>query len=254
MKHLIKADFKKVSYLQSYRNFLIAIFLLSIFFGITFLFTIDLTAGKKLTALSSIEVMDITLLGIDVTTIMLIIFTANFISKEFSTDAIHTSLAITPLRQKYFLSKTFFIVKLTILVSIALISLIFIIDQFILSINNMDRLSLLNQALLIKLIGAVIMPIFYSLLSMAGTFYTQLASGGVTFALGVMFMPALIKMFPASFSDVVLLIFPENSLHVFTEINTSSISGLLINAVLILLLWILISNLLGFWKFKKSDF
>jgi len=254
MKHLIKADFKKVSYLQSYRNFLIAIFLLSIFFGITFLFTIDLTAGKKLTALSSIEVMDITLLGIDVTTIMLIIFTANFISKEFSTDAIHTSLAITPLRQKYFLSKTFFIVKLTILVSIALISLIFIIDQFILSINNMDRLSLLNQALLIKLIGAVIMPIFYSLLSMAGTFYTQLASGGVTFALGVMFMPALIKMFPASFSDVVLPIFPENSLHVFTEINTSSISGLLINAVLILLLWILISNLLGFWKFKKSDF
>src|SRR5690625_5547720 len=97
MKHLIKADFQKVSYLQSYRKFLIAIFLLSIFFGITFLSTIELTAGKKLTALSSIEVMDITLLGIDVTTIMLIIFTANFISKEFSTDAIHTSLAITPL-------------------------------------------------------------------------------------------------------------------------------------------------------------
>lgn len=254
MMHLIKADFKKVFYLKGYRNFLIATFLLSIFFGITFLFTIDLTAGKKLTALSSIEVMDITLLGIDVTTIMLIIFIANFISKEFSTDAIHTSLAITPLRQKYFLSKILFIVKLTILVSIALTSLIFIIDQFILSINNMARLSLLNQALLIKLIGAAIMPIFYSLLSMAGTFYTQSAAGGITFVLGVMFMPALIKMFPTNFSDIILPIFPEHSLHVFTEINTNSLSNSLINAVLILLLWIFISNLLGFWKFKKSDF
>ncbi len=254
MKHLIKADFKKVSYLQGYRNFLIATFLLSILFGITFLFTIDLTAGKKLTALSSIEVIDITLLGIDVTAIMLIIFAANFISKEFSTEAIHTSLAITPLRQKYFLSKILFIAKLSILVSIVLTSFIFIIDQFILSVNNMDKLSFFNTALLIKLIGAVIMPLFYSLLSMAGTFYTQLASGGITFALGVMFIPALIKMFPANFSDIILPILPENSLHVFVEIDISSISGSLINAVLILLLWILISNLLAFWKFKKSDF
>src|SRR5690625_4799125 len=198
--------------------------------------------------------IDISLLGIDVTAIMFIIFTANFISKEFSTGAIHTSLAITPLRQKYFLSKIFFIVKLTILVSIALTSLIFIIDQFILSINNMDRLSLLNQALLVKLIGSVIMPIFYSLLSKAGTFYTQSAAGGITFGLGVMFMPALIKMFPAGFSDVIIRIFPENSLQVFTEFNTSSIYGSLINAILILLLWIFISSLLGFRKFKKSDF
>ena len=35
------------------------------------------------------EIVDITLLGIDVTAIMLIIFTANFIAKEFSTGTIH---------------------------------------------------------------------------------------------------------------------------------------------------------------------
>src|SRR5690625_2820805 len=114
MMRLIKADFKKVSFLQCYRNFILATLLLSILFGIIFLFTIDFTAGKRLAELPSIEMIDISLLGIDVTAIMFIIFTANFISKEFSTGAIHTSLAITPLRQKYFLSKIFFIVKLTI--------------------------------------------------------------------------------------------------------------------------------------------
>lgn len=253
MMRIIKADFKRISYLRNYWNFLLATFLLSIIFGITFLFTIDLTAGKELTALSNIEVIDITLLGIDVTAIMLIIFTANFISKEFSTGAIHTSLAITPLRQKYFLSKILFITKLSILVSILLTCLIVILDYFILTVNNMDEL-IFNHILFIKLIGAVIMPVFYSSLSMAGTFYTQSASGGITFSLVVMFIPAFIKMFPANFSDIILPILPESSLQVFADISTSTINGSLINAILILLLWILISNLLGFWKFKKSDF
>src|SRR5699024_7560975 len=134
MIRLIKADLKKVSYLQGYRNFLLATLLLSVLFSITFLFTIDLTAGKELTALSNIEIIDITLLGIDVTAIMFIIFTANFISKEFSTGAIHTSLAITPLRQKYFLSKILFIAKLSFLVSIILTCTIVIIDYFILTV------------------------------------------------------------------------------------------------------------------------
>src|SRR5699024_9635439 len=163
MMHLIKTDFKKITFLPGYRNFLIATFLFSILFGITFLFTIDITQGRKLTELSSIEVLDITLLGIDVTAIMLIIFTANLISKEFTTGAIHTSLAITPLRRKYFISKILFIAILSFLVSIALTCFIFAIDQFILSIYDLDRLPFFEQTLFLKLIGIIIMPIFYSL-------------------------------------------------------------------------------------------
>lgn len=254
MMHLIKTDFKKITFLKGYRNFLIATFLFSILFGITFLFTIDITQGRKLTELSSIEVLDITLLGIDVAAIMLIIFTANLISKEFATGAIRTSLAITPLRRKYFMSKILFIAILSFLVSIVLTCFIFLIDQFVLSIYNLDRLPFFEQTVVIKLFGIIIMPIFYSLLSATGAFYMKSASGGITYALGVMFLPALIKMFPAHFSDVTLSIFPEKSLHMFSEINTKSISGSLIDAILILMLWLLISCFLGIWKFKKSNF
>src|SRR5690625_1742828 len=254
MMHLIKTDFKKITFLPGYRNFLIVIFLFSILFGITFLFTIDITQGRKITELSSMEVLDITLLGIDVTAIMLIIFTANVISKEFTTGSIHTALAITPLRRKYFISKIWFITMLSFLVSTTLTCFIFIIDQFVLTIYNLDRLPFFKQTILLKLIGIIIMPVFYSLISAMGAFYMKSASGGITFALGVMFLPALIKMFPANFSDVILSIFPENSLHIFSEVNTNSISGSLIYAVLILMLWILISCFLGIWKFKKSNF
>ena len=251
--HIIKADFKKISYLQGYRNVLLATAVLSILFGMTFLFTTNVTTGKSLSDLSWIEIMDITLLGIDVTTIMFIIFTAYFIANEFASGTIYTSLAITPLRQKYFLCKLLFIAKISILSSIILTCALIFIAYVMITMNNIDGM-IWNSALMIKLFGVIIMPMFYSLLSLAGTFYTQTASGGIAFALAVMFTPALIKMFPANVSDVILPIFPEHALHVFTEIHSSVDTGLWLNASVILLLWIAITSILSYWRFNKSDF
>lgn len=254
MKHLIKADFKKINFLSSHRNYLIILCLLSISFGLIFLFTLGVTQGKNLTELPAMEVIDISLLGMDVAAIMLIIFTATFISKEFSHGSIHTSLAIMPLRQKFYLSKILFIMILSLIISITLTLIIFGLDQIVLVANNMRTVSLNNQALLSKLIGTVILPLFYSLLSAAGTFYFRSAVGGIMFAIGVMFLPALIKLFPAGFSDMVLVLLPEKSLHALAEMGTLTFNGQLMSAILILLSWILISNILGLWKLKNADF
>lgn len=254
MKHLIKADFKKITFLSSHRNYLTILCLLSISFGLIFLFTLGVTQEKHLTELPAIEVIDISLLGMDVAAIMLIIFTATFIAKEFSHGAIHTSLAIMPLRQKFYLSKILFIGILSLIISVTLTLIIFGLDQIVLFANNMDTVSLNNLALLSRLIGAVILPIFYSLLSAAGTFYFQSAAGGMMFSIGVMFLPALMKLFPASFSDTVLIFLPEKSLHALTEMDTVIFSVRLMSAILILLLWIVISNIFGLWKLIKADF
>src|SRR5690625_3888324 len=63
MKHLIKADFKKITFLSSHRNYLTILCLLSISFGLIFLFTLGVTQEKHLTELPAIEVIDISLLG-----------------------------------------------------------------------------------------------------------------------------------------------------------------------------------------------
>jgi len=254
MKDLIMADFKRINFLSSHRNYLIVLCLLSISFGLMFLFTLGVTQRKNLTELPAMEVIDISLLGMDVAAIMLIIFTAIFIAKEFSHGSIHTSLAIMPLRQKFYLSKILFIMILSLIISIILTLIIFGLDQIVLLTNNMYTVSLNNQALLSKLIGTIILPIFYSLLSAAGSFYFRSAAGGIMFAIGIMFLPALIKLFPASFSDMALMLLPEKSLHALTEMGTITFNGQLMNAMLILLSWVLISNILGLWKLKKADF
>ena len=74
MRQLIKADFKKTMYIPSYRYILIATVILSLVFGAIFLLTVEVTEGLKLSSLSSMLVIDVSFLGMDVTAIMMIIF------------------------------------------------------------------------------------------------------------------------------------------------------------------------------------
>jgi ABC-type transport system involved in multi-copper enzyme maturation permease subunit len=252
MMNLIKSDFKKIFYLPGYRKFLVMTFVLSIVFGAIFLFTIGITQGEQLTDLSFMEMIDISFLGIDVAAIMLIIFTAMFISKDLAPGAVHTNLAITPVRRKYFLSKILFLAILFILISITVVALLLITSQFIATANGVSGLSSAESGIFLTIIGSVIMVLFYGILSAAGTFYIQSTAGGITFALAVMFLPALIKMFSADVSDALLAIFPENALQSFIDIN--SVNGSLTLSVATLLAWIIISSLIGLWKFKRIDY
>lgn len=254
MIDLLKADVKKIFYLSNNRKYIVAVFLLSILLGLVFLFTLGVTEGKKLTDLSSLEVMGVILLGIDVTAIMLIIFTAGFIAKEFSNGSIHTSLAITPQRQKFYLAKNLFIILLSLVISLILLLIIIGIGQLVLSMNNMELVSLVDEGVIFKLVGALLLAPFYSLLSAVGAFFLRSAAGGITFSLGVMFFPALIKLFPSNVSDTILFVFPEKSLNVITEMGSLSFNGSIISALLILLSWILISYFVGLGKFRKVDF
>ncbi|KAB8127092.1 hypothetical protein F9U64_18530 [Gracilibacillus oryzae] len=251
MKHLIKADFKKIMYLPSYRYMILATILLSIVFGIIFLFTIEVTQGKLLTELSVLEVIDITLLGMDAAAIMLIIFAAIFVTKDLTSGAVHTNLAITPIRRKYYLTKLSFIAILSIIISTALIIVFFVFDQFIISINQMGALSF-DSGFFAKILGSVLMVLFYSLLSAAGAFYFQSTPGGIAFALSVMFLPALIKMFPDDVSELLLSVFPEKSLHTFININATNSSW--VGAITVLLIWIMLTCAISFWRFKKIDY
>src|SRR5690625_3041498 len=252
MINLIKSDFKKMIYLPNYRKFLMMTIILSIVFGAIFLFTIGITQGEQLADLSFMEMIDISFLGIDVAAIMMIIFTAMFISNDLAPGAVHTNLAITPVRGKYFLSRILFLAILFILISIAVIALLLAGTQLIAAANGVSGLSSAKSSIFLTIIGSIIMVLFYGTLSAAGTFYFQSSAGGITFALGVMFLPALIQMFPADAAEPLLAIFPENALHAFIDI--SSANGSLVLSVVTLLAWIIISSLIGLWKFKRIDY
>jgi len=252
MMKLVKADFKKAIYIPNYRYLLLATLVLSLLFSLIFLTTIGITEGRELANLSSLEVIDISFLGIDVAAIMMIIFSALSISKDVSEGTVHTNLAITPNRLKFFASKLLYLALLSVLISVAVILGIFAIDWLVMITNNMGSLELFNRSVLLKMTGSILMVLVYGLLSAIGAFFIQSTAGGIVFSLGVMFLPALIRFFPEWVGDIALPIFPETAIGSFIDLTTTA-SNLFI-ATLILALWLLVSAVISYSKFRTIDY
>lgn len=252
MKNILRAEFKKIQFLAVYRNLLLTAVILSLVFGALLLLTVGVTEGRELSSLNSLEVIDVSFLGIDVTAIMMIIFSALYVSKDISGSAVYTNLTMTPNRLKFFISRILFLTLLSILMSIVVIALIFMMDYLIMSLNNMGSLDLFNHSVYLKILGSILMVIVYGLFSAFGSFFTQSMSGGVVFSLGLMFIPALIRFFPEWVGDIVLPIFPESAIAAFIDITNES--NPLIVALLVLSIWIIASGLVSYLSFRQRDY
>src|SRR5690606_28836772 len=142
MRNLIKSEFKKIFFLKSSRVYLLTLIVLSLILGLIFSLTTSVTQGKAITELSSMDVLSANMLGVDLANIMLIIFTAISISKEFSTKFINISLVITPNRKKFFLCKIITFFLLSTAISIVVVILAYLASQVILRVNDMPRVPL----------------------------------------------------------------------------------------------------------------
>lgn len=73
--NLIRAEYHKITCLKFTRMFLIALIAASLMLGLIFSLTTSVTQGKAISEMAPIDVISASMLGVDVTAIMLIIFT-----------------------------------------------------------------------------------------------------------------------------------------------------------------------------------
>lgn len=255
LRNLLKADFKKIFFLKSAKIYLISTIFSSLLLGLLFSLTTNVTQGKVITELSPMDVFSANMLGVDLTNIMLIIFPALMIAKEFSTGLINISLIVTPNRKQFFTTKLLCYVLLSALISLVTIILLFLSTQLILAANGMQLIELTDSAILQFMSDVFVMPIFYTIITVAATFLFKNIAGGITFTLGIMVLPSLVKMFPDSIQRLFLPIFPQSAIH--------SISGVLeqgspeslgiIFSIVILFIWIAATSLVANVKFQKQD-
>lgn len=255
MKNLIQAEFRKLFYLRSSSVYLLTLLGLSLAMGLIFALTTNATQGKAITALSPMDVLSAHMLGVDAANVMLILFVAASISKEFSAKLIHVSLAVTPDRKKFFLGKviTFFI--LSVAVSVLATSLNYLASQVILAANQMPAVSLQDAAARQFIAGVVMMPVFYAVITAAAAFLFSSGAGAAAFALGVMALPALVKMFSDPVQHVLLPIFPQSAIHSLSGIaNEASAESMgIVESAVLLSAWIAATLLAAYLKFRKQD-
>lgn len=90
--------------------------------------------------------------------------------------------------------------------------LIYLASQVILTANNMPRVSFQDFAVKQFVLG-VIMPIFYAIITVVAAFLFNSSAGAITFSLGLIVLPALVKMFPNFIQRILLPIFPQTVIH-----------------------------------------
>ncbi len=255
MRNLIRSEFKKIFFLKSSRIYILTLIVLSLVLGLIFSLTTNVTQGKAITDLSSMDVLSANMLGVDLANIMLIIFTAISISKEFSTKLINVSLVITPNRKKFFLGKIITFFLLSTAISIIVVILAYLASQLILTVNDMPRVTLQDLAVRQFILGVMTMPIFYAIITVAAVFLFNSGAGAITFSLGVMALPALIKMFSNSIQRTLLPVFPQSAIHNLSGlVKEGSAESLgIIGSICLLLAWIIVTSITAIIKFQKQD-
>ncbi len=255
MGNLIKAELKKMFFLKSSQVYILTLILLSLVMGLIFSLTTNVTQGKTIVELSSMDVLSANMLGVDLANIMLIIFTAISIAMEFSTNLINVSLVITPRRREFYLGKliTFFLISTVI--SLAVVILAYLASQMILTANEMPRVSFQDSAVRRFVFGIMVMPIFYTIITVAAAFLLNSSAGAIIFSFGLMVLPALIKMFSNTVQRIFLPIFPQSAIHNLSGlVKEGSAESLgIIGSICLLLAWIIVTSITAIIKFQKQD-
>lgn len=256
MRNIIQAEYKKIFFLTFSKVFLTFTIGISLLIGVIFAVTTNVTQGTAITDLSVMEVVSANMLGVDLASILLIIFTALTISREFTAETIYTSLAAVPNRKKLFLGKYLIFFLLSIAVSILTVALTYLSSQLILMVNNMSFASLADSDIRQFVFGVLLMPVFYCLLTVAATILFKNSGGGIAFSIIILAIPALIQMFPDSLQKVFLPILPQSAIHSLSGTagaESFEATGA-ITSMTILILWLVITSVLAIFSFRKRDF
>lgn len=255
MRKLMQAEYKKIVFLRFSKVYLVSLIVASLVLGVIFSLTTNVTQGRAITELPTKDVISANMLGVDLANVMLIIFTALLISSEFSTNLIHVSLAVTSNRKRFYFGKLMTYFLLSVAISVVTALLTYLAGQLILAIHHMSMATFLNSSIRQFVLGVMVMPVFYCVLTVAATFIFRSSGGGISFSLGIMAIPALIKMFSNGIQKIFLPILPQSAIHSLSgAVAKGSFEHLgLLPSICVLLAWIVITSFIALIKFEKRD-
>lgn len=253
MIHSIHAEWEKIWFPKTSRLYLPFAVIFSVLTGLVFTFTTEITQQRALSQLKPMSVIEINMLGVDVAAILLILFTAVQIGKEFQGKTIQTYLIATPDRTRYFGAKllAFFLLSLVVGVIVALIAL----GNGQLILLSMHGQTLPAWQVWRFVAGCIAMPLFYVLLTVCAAFFSRSTAAGILIPLAVMFLPLIAELFPQKVKEAFIPILPASAIHTLSGIaqaGSTEYTGLL-TAFIILITWSALAAAIAIWRFRNKD-
>ena len=253
MMKSISAEWKKMWFPKSSRLYLILATISSILTGLLFALTTQVTQDRSLFELEPMSIIEVNMLGVDVVTILLLLFVAIQIGREFQGKTIQSYLAATPARSRYFIAKALMFCLVSLVVGIIVALVTHFNGQLLVSAvhKQMPALSEVWQFAA----GSIVMPPFYVLLTVCATFYARNTATGIVMPLIVLFLPAIAELFPKMLQNMVIPVLPASAIHTLSGMaqkGSIEYTGIL-TAFVTLGFWVLLSAASAIWRFCKKD-
>lgn len=251
----LSAEFSKLWTLRFPRAVMVFAVAIAAAGAILFLLTIEITQGEPLAQLSEADILSTALLGVDATTIVLIVLGSWIITSEYGTGMIYTSLVATPSRPALFTAKNVVTVILAVIIGTLAIVAGVLVAEVIVITQGLPSLGLGDPQLLRMMTGTLLMAPFYAVLATAAGFIVRNTGGAVMLTLTVMLAPAVINMLPHTWQHVLLPLFPDAAFMGITGLVDSDQAGYLTSfgGAIVLGCWLVVFLAAGFVLFSRRD-
>lgn len=251
----LSAEFSKLWRLRFPRALMVFAVAIAAAGALLFLLTIEVTQGEPLAQLSEADILSTALLGVDATTIVLIILGSWIITSEYGTGMIHTSLVATPSRTALFTAKGVVSVVIAVIVGMLAMVVGVLVAELIVITQGIPSLGLGDPQLLRMMTGTLLMAPFYAVLATAAGFIVRNTGGAVILTLTVMLAPAVINMLPHTWQLILLPLFPDAAFMGITGLVGPDQAGHLTSfgSVIVLGCWLVVFLAAGFSLFSRRD-
>lgn len=255
LRSVLAAEFSKVWTLRFPRALMVVAVAIAAVSAVLFLLTIDITQGRPLAQLSDADILSTALLGVDATTIIVIVLGSWIITSEYSTGMIHTSLVATPSRRALLTAKTVVSVAFAVLIGVVSIVVVLLFAELIVTAQGLSALPLGEPHLIRMMTGTLLMVPFYATLATAAGFIVRNTGGAVVLTLAIMLAPAVISMLPYTWQQVLLPAFPDAAFLGITGLADPAQAGFLspMGGTIVLGCWLIAFLAAGFIAFSRRD-
>lgn len=253
MMRMLRAEWQKVWFPKSTRLFLPLSAILSLLISLFLMFTTQITQGKALSSLAAMSVMEVSILAVDVISILLIFFAAVQIGREFQLKTIQSYIVAYPTRNLYCIAKLLLYAVLSLSLGAVVSVVAFANGQLVL--QSLHSQTLITQGAWRLAIGTVSMPVFYTVITVCAAFITKNTAAAIAIPFIVLFLPALLKIAPPAYQQALLPLTPTAAIHTLSGIAKQGdveYSGAL-PAILLLAAWFSAFLASALFRFRKAD-
>ena len=179
--------------------------------GLVFASTTQVTRGEALSQLDPMSIISANVLGVDVVAVLLLLFAAVQVGREFRERTAQSYLAASPRRSTYFIAKSlaFGLVSLAVGAAVALAALL----DGLLLVSAVGKQAPALAEVCRLAAGSALMPLFYVLLAVSATFCSRSTAAGAAIPFAVLFLPAFAELLPGALRGALVPLLPASAIH-----------------------------------------